>query len=61
MFVSIETTKSAKFWLDPDVALATNYGYSRKELREIERMVHRHLRRLRDEWDDFCRGHHYPA
>jgi hypothetical protein len=30
---------SAKFWLDPDVSLATNYGFSRKELRDIERMT----------------------
>ena len=45
---------SAKFWLDPDVSLATNYGFNRKELRDIERITRQNLKRLRDEWDDFC-------
>jgi hypothetical protein len=52
---------SAKFWLDPDVALADNYGFSRKELRDIERIIHENLETLRNEWDAFChsnpRGH----
>ena len=46
--------KSAKFWLDPDVALAANYGYNRKDLREIERIFHENLELLRNEWDAFC-------
>jgi hypothetical protein len=45
---------SAKFWLDPDVSLVANYGYSRRELREIESLIRLNLRRLRDEWDTFC-------
>jgi hypothetical protein len=45
---------SAKYWLDPDVALADNYGYSRKELRDIERLIRDHLEKLRNEWDAFC-------
>jgi hypothetical protein len=45
---------SAKFWFDPYVALADNHGFSRAELRQIERIVHEHLERLRDEWDAFC-------
>jgi hypothetical protein len=35
--------KSAKFWLDPDVALAENHGYTRKELRDIERIMRENL------------------
>jgi hypothetical protein len=46
--------KSAKFWLDPDVSLAENYGFNRKELRNIERIVRKHLEKLRYEWDAFC-------
>ncbi len=46
--------KSAKFWLDPDVALAENRGYSRKQLREVERLTRENLERLRNEWDAFC-------
>lgn len=45
---------SAKFWLDPDVSFATNYGFNRKELRDIERITRQNLKRLRDEWDGFC-------
>ena len=48
--------KSAKFWLDPDISLVANYGYSRKELRDIERIARENLERLRNAWNDFC-GH----
>ncbi len=48
--------RSAKFWLDPDVALAENYGYSRKELRDIERIMREKLEVFRNEWDAFCSG-----
>jgi len=47
---------SAKVWLDPDVLLAENHGYSRQELREIERIARAHLEVLRNEWDAFCTG-----
>ncbi len=45
---------TAKLWLDPDVRIADNHGYSRHELREIERIAREHLEQLRDEWDRFC-------
>jgi hypothetical protein len=48
--------RSAKFWIDPEVILADNHGYSRKELREIERIARDHLEALRNEWDRFCSG-----
>lgn len=47
---------SAKFWLDPDVALEENRGYNRKELRDIERVLRDNLENLRNEWDAFCTG-----
>lgn len=46
--------KSAKFWLDPDVSLAKNHGYSRKELRDIERIARNNVEELRNEWNAFC-------
>jgi len=49
--------KSAKIWLDPDVSLADNHAYSRKELRDIERIASENLETLRNEWDAFCAGH----
>ena len=45
---------SAKFWLDPDVSLVANYGFNRRELRDIERISRQNLERLRHEWDTFC-------
>jgi len=53
--------KSAKFWLDPDASLADNHGFSRKELRDIERIAGENLGRLRNEWDAFCGGNPGPA
>jgi len=53
--------KSAKFWLDPVVSLAENHGYSRKELRDIERIARENLETLRDEWDTFCSGSTHAA
>ena len=46
--------RSAKFWLDPDVSLAENHGYNRKELRDIERTARENLETLSNEWDAFC-------
>ena len=48
---------SVKFWLDPDVSLGETYGFSRKELRDIERIAREKLETLRNEWDAFCHGH----
>jgi len=45
---------TAKLWLDPDVLVADNHPFSRRELREIERAAREHLEQLRDEWDKFC-------
>jgi hypothetical protein len=41
----------------PDASLATNHGYGRRELRDIERLVRENLELLRNEWDEFCRGY----
>lgn len=47
---------SVKLWLDPDVRVAENLGYSRHELRVIERLARENLEVLRYEWGNFCRG-----
>jgi hypothetical protein len=49
--------RSAKFWLDPAVTLEENHGYSRQELRDIERILHDNQEVLRNEWDTFCGSH----
>ena len=52
---------SAKFWLDPDISLAENYGFNRKELRDIERIMHQQVDFLRKEWDAFCHTDTHPG
>ncbi|RME50668.1 MAG: DUF4160 domain-containing protein [Caldilineae bacterium] len=43
----------AKFWLDP-LHVARNYGFSRAELRRIERLLEGHLNQIRRAWDEHC-------
>lgn len=47
---------SVKLWLDPDIRMVENRGYSRKELRDIERIAREHREELHHAWDDFCSG-----
>ena len=42
----------AKFWLTP-VALEANYGFSGRELTEIEALVREHLLELLEAWNDY--------
>ena len=44
----------AKYWLEPEVELATNYGFNSKELGDIEQI----LGERRDEIIERWRGHH---
>ncbi|HHP7235403.1 MAG TPA: DUF4160 domain-containing protein [Desulfobacterales bacterium] len=47
--------QSCKFWLQP-VALATNLGFSAKELRDVEKLVTDNQRVLLEAWHEFF-GH----
>ena len=40
----------AKFWLEPDLELAKNYGYNRQQLKEIESLVEEHRDELVSAW-----------
>jgi len=40
----------AKFWIEPDIELANNYGYSRQQLKEIEALVEGHRDELVSAW-----------
>ena len=42
-----------KFWLEP-VALASNNGFSAKELNRIRKIILVHLDRIREAWDEHC-------
>lgn len=40
----------AKFWLEPEIELAKNYNFSRKQLKEIESLVETHNNELIGAW-----------
>lgn len=46
----------AKFWLEPDLELAKNYGYNRQQLKEIESLVEDHRDELVSAWK-----HHFGS
>ena len=41
----------AKFWLTPNVTLATYTGLSKNQLREAEAVVVAHLKEIQDAWN----------
>ena len=40
----------AKFWLEPEIELAKNYRYSRKQLKEIESLIEVDYNELINVW-----------
>lgn len=43
----------AKYWLQPEIGLAKNYGYPDKRLKQIEQLIEEHYDELVSAW----RGH----
>ena len=46
----ISAEGEAKFWLEPDIALAKSYHYSAKELKGIESIIEAHHDELIGAW-----------
>jgi hypothetical protein len=44
--------KIAKFWLDP-VRLHNSGGFTRQEIRQIQRLIEEHQETLLESWNDF--------
>ena len=42
----------AKFWLEPDIELAKNYHYTRKQLKDIEKLIEEHQDELINAWQE---------
>lgn len=40
----------AKFWMEPKVELANNYGFSAKALLAIQRLIEGHENEIRKAW-----------
>ncbi len=49
-------THSAKFWIEPSVALARNNGFSPRELHRIKRLLEKNQSVLQARWEEFCDG-----
>ena len=43
----------AKFWLEPEIVLAKNYRYSRRQLNEIASLVEVHYNELINAWQKY--------
>lgn len=41
----------AKFWLEPDIELAKNYGLSRPQIKEIEQIIEVHYNEFKAAWN----------
>ena len=39
-----------KYWLDPDIELAKNYGLSRSQVKEIEGLIEVHYEEFKSAW-----------
>lgn len=44
---------TAKFWIDPEMTLASSYGFSGKELNNIAAIIHEQQEMIRRKWNDF--------
>ncbi len=40
----------AKFWIEPEIELAKNYNLSRRQLKEIEKIIEEHYDEIRSDW-----------
>ena len=45
----------AKFWLEPQIELARNFGLSRTQIKEVEQIIEGHHDELKRAWKD-----HFP-
>ncbi len=46
----------AKFWLLPQVSLATSDGLSAKTLRELEQVVEQNAKLIQETWNEYFRA-----
>jgi hypothetical protein len=46
----------AKFWLEPSIELARNWGLSEKRLKAVIRLVRSHQQEIHDAWQAHFEG-----
>ncbi len=45
----------AKFWLNPEIELAKNYRFSKKQIKEIETLIKENRTELVSAWQQYFR------
>ena len=45
--------KRAKFWIDPYISLAYNYGYSSVELNKFHKLIEENEELIRSKWNEY--------
>ncbi len=45
--------KFCKFWIEPDIQLESNIGFSHSELNEIEKMIHSNIKIIHRQSDSY--------
>jgi hypothetical protein len=54
MHVHVMSNKGeAKFWLEPQLELAMNYGFARKEIKEIENLIEERFNEFVKAWREY--------
>ena len=57
LHIHVQTNEGeAKFWLEPDIALAKNYGLSKKQLAEVERIIRDKKDEIQNSWQKHFRS-----
>ena len=46
----------AKFWLEPELELATNHKLSRVQLKQIEQLIEEHYGDFRNAWNHYFKN-----
>jgi len=41
----------AKFWIEPEIELAKNYGLPDKDLGKIRKLIEEHAQEIQDAWN----------
>jgi hypothetical protein len=46
----------AKYWLEPQIELAKNYGLSKSQLKEIENIIKEHYGEFKSAWEKYFKS-----
>jgi hypothetical protein len=46
----------AKFWITPEVQLVKNFGFSKKQITEMTKVIEEHKNEIENAWKEHFRG-----